>query len=57
MSPNTALTSAANRDAPKLKRYDAIACGEKTSCENCAHESVLVFTNAAASGIRTIRLK
>ncbi len=55
MRPKTALTSAAKSDAPKLKRYAASACGEKTVCENCAHVSVLVLMNTAASGIRTMR--
>ena len=54
MRPKTALTSAAKNDAPKLKRYDASAAGEVTVWENCAHVSVLVLMNVAASGMSTI---
>ncbi len=57
MKPKMAFTTAARNDAPKLRRYAASACGEKTVCENCAQESSLLLTNVAASGIRTIRLK
>jgi hypothetical protein len=48
------LINAAKKDAPKLKRYAASACGEKTVCENCAQDSVLVLMNTAVSGMSTI---
>ena len=57
MMPKKTLVSAARNDAPKLRRYDASARGAVTMCQNCSHESVLVFTNTPASGISTIKLR
>jgi len=54
MRPNTALTSAASSDTPKLKRYAASAAGDATTCQKCAHVSDAVLLNVAANGISTI---
>ena len=55
MRPKKALTSAARNDAPKVRRYDASACGIVMTCQNSDHVSSLVFQKTAASGISTMR--
>jgi hypothetical protein len=57
MSPKTAFTAAAQKDTPKLRRYAASACGEKTVSENSAQDSSLLLMKVAARGMMTIRLK
>ena len=57
MKPKKAFTSAAPNDAPKVRRYEAIATGIVTVCQNCGHVRVWAFQNTAASGINTIRLR
>jgi hypothetical protein len=56
MRPNTALTSAASSEAPKVSRYEASTRGVVVASTNCCHVSVAVFRNAADSGSSTTRL-
>ena len=55
MRPKSALTSAARNDVPNVRRYDAIAVGMVTVCQNSDHVSEVAFQKTAATGMSTMR--
>src|SRR5450830_62409 len=57
MPPKITLSSAANNEAPNVRRYDAITRGDVTALTKASQVMVKVLRHTADKGIRTISVR